>query len=52
MFCLLALVSCGFVTKTEESLISRIPFRCRYFHATGMVESNVNCIVFINICDL
>ncbi|ESW13225.1 hypothetical protein PHAVU_008G178400 [Phaseolus vulgaris] len=34
-----ALVSCGFVTKTEESLIPRVPFRYRYFHATGLSSS-------------
>ena len=37
-----ALVNCGFVTKTEESRIPRVPLRYRYFHATGFVESNLN----------
>ena len=36
------MVNCGFVTKTEESLIPRVPLRYRYFHATGFVESNLN----------
>ncbi|KAK7367057.1 hypothetical protein VNO80_09064 [Phaseolus coccineus] len=34
-----SLVSCGFDTKTEESLIPRIPFRYRYFHATALSSS-------------
>ncbi|KAL9315811.1 hypothetical protein ACSQ67_016812 [Phaseolus vulgaris] len=36
---LLARGTCGFVTKTEESLIPRVPFRYRYFHATGLSSS-------------
>ncbi|RZB69568.1 Chaperone protein dnaJ 1, mitochondrial [Glycine soja] len=34
-----ALVNCGFVTKTQESLIPRVPLRYRYFHATAFSSS-------------
>ncbi|KAL3034485.1 hypothetical protein AAZX31_02G197100 [Glycine max] len=34
-----ALVNCGFVTKTEESRIPRVPLRYRYFHATAFSSS-------------
>ncbi|KAH1262750.1 Chaperone protein dnaJ 1, mitochondrial [Glycine max] len=33
------LVNCGFVTKTEESRIPRVPLRYRYFHATAFSSS-------------
>lgn len=34
-----ALVNCGFVTKTDEYLIPRIPLRCHYFHAKAFSSS-------------